>query len=77
MTTYVTDSESNANRNPEYARGLRVGSAKDGSVSVFVPIAGADPNASASGPEGIAAAPDGTIYGAETGGRDVKMYTRK
>ena len=74
---YVTDSESNANRNPEYKRGLRVGSAKDGSVSVFVPIVGADPNSAAGGPEGIAAGPDGTIYGAETGGRDVKMYTRK
>lgn len=76
-TLYVTDSESNANRNPEYTRGLRVGSAKDGSVSVFVPIAGADPNSAAGGPEGIAAGPDGTIYGAETGGRDVKMYTKK
>ena len=76
-TMYVTDSESNANRNPEYKRGLRVGSAKDGSVRVFVPIAGADPNSAAGGPEGIAAGPDGTIYGAETGGRDVKMYTKK
>jgi len=74
---YVTDSESNANRNPEYKRGLRVGSAKDGSVRVFVPIVGTDPNSAAGGPEGIAAGPDGTIYGAETGGRDVKMYTKK
>ncbi len=74
---YVTDSESNANRNPEYKRGLRMGSAKDGSVRVFVPIVGADPNSAAGGPEGIAAGPDGTIYGAETGGRDVKMYTKK
>ena len=76
-TVYVTDSESNASRNPEYKRGLRVGSAKDGSVSAFVPITGADPNSAAGGPEGIAAGPDGTIYGAETGGRDVKMYTKK
>lgn len=75
-TIYVTDSESNANRNPDYKRGLRVGSAKDGSVSAFVPIVGADPNSAAGGPEGIAAGVDGTIYGAETGGRDVKMYTK-
>jgi sugar lactone lactonase YvrE len=74
---YVTDSESNANRNPDYRRGLRVGSARDGSVTAFVPIAGADPNAAAGGPEGIAAAADGTIYGAETGGRDVKVYTKR
>jgi sugar lactone lactonase YvrE len=76
-TIYVTDSESNANRNPEYQRGLRVGSARDGSVRAFVPIRSADPNAAAGGPEGIAALSDGTIYGAETGGRDVKIYRKK
>ena len=76
-TIYVTDSESNPKRNPEYQRGLRVGSAKDGSVSVFVPIPGPNPDAAAGGPEGIAADADGAIYGAETGGRDVKKYTRR
>ena len=74
---YVADSESNANRNPEYKRGLRVGSAKDGSVSAFVYIPGANPDSAAGGPEGIAAGLDGTIYGAETGSRDVKVYTKK
>lgn len=74
---YVADSESNANRNPEYKRGLRVGSAKDGSVSAFVYIPGANPDSAAGGPEGIAAGADGTIYGAETGSRDVKTYTKK
>jgi len=75
-TIYVADSESNPKRNPEYRRGLRVGSAEDGSVSAFVPIPGPDPTSAAGGPEGIAAGADGTIYGAETGGRDVKRYTR-
>ena len=75
-TMYVADSESNPKRNPDYRRGLRVGSAKDGSVTAFVPIPGPDPNSAAGGPEGIAAGPDGTIYGAETGGRDIKRYTR-
>ena len=64
----MTDSESNPNRNPEYQRGLRVGSARDGSVRAFVPIVSANPNAAAGGPEGIAADANGTIYGAETGG---------
>jgi hypothetical protein len=41
-----------------------------------VPIPGPDPTSAAGGPEGIAAGPDGTIYGAETGGRDIKRYTR-
>ena len=76
-TIYVTDSESNPNRNPEYQRGLRVGSAKDGSVSAFVPIVSENPNATAGGPEGIAADANGNIYGAETGGRDIKKYVRK
>jgi streptogramin lyase len=74
---YVTDSESNPNRNPEYQRGLRVGSAKDGSVSAFVPIVSENPNATAGGPEGIAADASGNIYGAETGGRDIKKYSKR
>ena len=75
-TIYVTDSESNPNRNPEYQRGLRVGRARDGSVSAFVPIVSTNPNATAGGPEGISADANGTIYGAETGGRDIKRYMR-
>jgi sugar lactone lactonase YvrE len=73
---YVADSESNPNRNPAYKRGLRVGSAKDGTVTVFVPISGANPDAAAGGPEGIAADSKGVIFGAETGGRDVKRYAK-
>ncbi len=76
-TIYVTDSESNPNRNPAYQRGFRIGSAKDGSVRAFVPIVSENPNAAAGGPEGIAASADGTIFGAETGGRDVKVYKKK
>ena len=76
-TLYVTDSESNPNRNPEYQRGLRVGSARDGSVRAFVPIVSANPAAAAGGPEGIAADAEGTIYGAETGGRDIKRYLKR
>jgi sugar lactone lactonase YvrE len=55
---------------------LRIGSAKDGSVRIFVPTPGANPAAPAGGPEGIAADASGTIYAAETGGRDVKRYSR-
>jgi hypothetical protein len=44
---YVTDSESSANRNPEYQRGLRVGSARDGWVRAFVPMVSANPAAAA------------------------------
>lgn len=76
-TIYVTDSESNPNRNPEYQRGLRVGNARDGSVSAFVPIVSTNAAAAAGGPEGIAADGNGTIYGAETGGRDIKRYLKQ
>jgi sugar lactone lactonase YvrE len=75
-TIYVTDSESNPNRNPEYQRGLRVGSARDGSVSAFVPVVSTNPNANAGGPEGISADANGNIFGAETGGRDIKRYMK-
>src|SRR5262249_45902391 len=34
---YVTDSESNTARNPGWKRGLRIGSAKDGKVTAFIP----------------------------------------
>ena len=34
---YVADSESNTKRNPGWKRGIRVGSAKDGKVTAFIP----------------------------------------
>lgn len=76
-TLYVADSESNPMRNPDYKRGLRVGRASDGVVTAFVPIPGPNPDAAAGGPEGIAALADGTIFGSETGGRDVKRYLKR
>jgi sugar lactone lactonase YvrE len=41
-----------------------------------VPIVSANPNANAGGPEGISADANGNIYGAETGGRDIKRYVK-
>jgi len=77
---YVTDSESTDKdgygHNPGWKRGIRVGSAKDGSVTAFIP----DPSpgtAITSAAEGVAADPQGTIYGAEVGPKDVKKYVKK
>ncbi len=77
---YVTDSESTDKEgyghNPGWKRGIRVGSAKDGTVTAFIP----DPSpgtAITSAAEGVAAAADGTIYGAEVGPKDVKKYVKK
>jgi sugar lactone lactonase YvrE len=72
---FVADSESESvSRNHNgWKRGLRWGSLKDGKVQGFIP----DPVAETKGTsaaEGVAVAPDGTIYGAEVGPKDVMKY---
>jgi sugar lactone lactonase YvrE len=74
---YVTDSESTDKEgyghNPGWKRGLRIGSARDGSVTAFIP----DPSpgtATTSAAEGVTADAQGNIYGAEVGSKDVKKY---
>ena len=79
---YVADSESRGGKpgygyNPGCRRGIRIGSAKDGSVKYFVP----DPapygaSADSTGAEGLTADFAGDIYGAEYT-MDVKKYVRK
>jgi NHL repeat len=78
---YVADSESRTD-DPDYGgppspfmRGIRVGSARDGSVRYFIP----DPNPSggSSAAEGVAATDDGVIFGAEVGPRQVVRYERR
>jgi sugar lactone lactonase YvrE len=80
---YVTDSESESisrgngmHGHEGWKRGIRIGSAKDGSVTAFIP----DPVATAtntSAAEGIAVDKNGVIYGAEVGPRDLKRYVKK
>jgi hypothetical protein len=75
---YVGDSESNTRRHPGWKRGIRVGSAKDGTVTAFIPDTEPEPDRSAtSGSEGLAADSQGTIYGAEVGQKDLKKYVKK
>jgi len=76
---YVTDSESTDKEgygyNPGWRRGIRIGSAKDGSVTAFIP----DPSAGTaitSAAEGVAADARGNVYGAEVGPKDVKKYVK-
>ncbi|HKW09639.1 MAG TPA: peptidyl-alpha-hydroxyglycine alpha-amidating lyase family protein, partial [Gemmatimonadaceae bacterium] len=75
---YVADSESGsvAKDRTAWKRGIRVGSARDGSVKSFIP----DPNESATGTsaaEGVAADRNGVIYGAEVGPRALKRYVKQ
>ena len=82
---YVTDSESTDKPgygyNPGWRRGIRVGSAKDGSVAAFIPdplsptADGKLPATSAA--EGVAADAAGNVYGAEVGPKTLKKYARK
>ena len=75
---YVADSESGS-VNPAHVawlRGIRIGSARTGSVTEFIP----DPNQNAtntSAAEGVAVDSRGIIYGAEVGPRALKRYVRK
>lgn len=79
---YVADSESREGQpgygyNPGCRRGIRIGSAKDGTVKYLVPDAAAYPAASEStGAEGVTVDRDKNIYGAEFT-MDVKKYLPK
>ena len=76
---YVTDSESTDREgygnHPGWKRGIRIGSAKDGTVTAFIP----DPTpgtGATSTSEGVTADAQGNVYGAEVGARDVKKYVK-
>jgi DNA-binding beta-propeller fold protein YncE len=74
---YVADSESESvSKNHDgWKRGIRIGSAKDGSVTAFIP----DPvekATSTSAAEGVAADAAGNIYGAEVGRYRLMKYSR-
>jgi len=77
---YVADSESGsvAKDHGAWKRGIRVGSAKDGSLTAFIPDPNADPNyTGTSAAEGVAADSKGVIYGAEVGPKDLKKYVKQ
>jgi DNA-binding beta-propeller fold protein YncE len=72
---YVADSESESvSKNHDgWKRGIRIGSAKDGSVMAFIP----DPVDSTSAAEGVAADAMVNIYGAEVGPKRMMKYVKK
>ncbi len=74
-TIYVSDNQSNDERNPGGVRGIRIGSARDGSVHAFIPDPQFDPAAAQeTSAHGVAAGVDGSIYGAEVWSQSVRKY---
>jgi len=74
-TLYVSDNQSNTERHPNWTRGIRIGSARDGKVTAFIPDPEFDPaRAQETGAHGLVADAGGNIYGAEVFGQRVKKY---
>ncbi|MBI3049529.1 MAG: hypothetical protein HYY76_14580 [Acidobacteria bacterium] len=71
-TLYVADHQSNEKTNPGFTKGIRIGSARDGNVTAFIP----DPDPDGS-QEGVAADMHGNIYGSLTGGMALKKYAKR
>ena len=75
---YVADSESGS-VNPAHGawtRGIRIGSAKTGIVTAFIPDPAVKPPSTSSA-EGVAADAAGHIFGAEVGQKALKRYERR
>jgi sugar lactone lactonase YvrE len=76
---YCADSESSGAANPGWKRGIRIGSARDGKVTAFIPAIDPDAkSATPSGADGVAADAQGNVYGAEVNGgaSALKKYVR-
>jgi streptogramin lyase len=69
---YAADTQSDDKTNPGYKRGIRVGSAKDGKVTAWIPDA--DPDGTG---EGVVADATGNIYGALTTKQVLKKYVKR
>ncbi len=79
---YVTDSESRTpegyGHHPGWKRGIRIGSARTGKVTAFIPDTEPNPDAKAtSGGEGVWADARGVVFAAEVGQKAVVRYARK
>jgi sugar lactone lactonase YvrE len=73
----VADSQSNSKQNPEFTRGIRVGSARDGKVTALIPFVEPDPEKNNNaGVEGVAIDAKGNVYGAEVSTQVLKKYQK-
>jgi DNA-binding beta-propeller fold protein YncE len=76
---YVADSESAPTRNnATWKRGIRIGSARDGRVTAFIPDPWTStPEPATTAPEGVAADAAGNVYGGEVTEQGMKKYVRR
>jgi DNA-binding beta-propeller fold protein YncE len=74
---YVADSESGsvAPAHKAWTRGIRIGSARTGALTAFIPDPEPNPPSTSSA-EGVAVDAAGNVYGAEVGQRALKRYER-
>jgi len=73
---YTADSESTERVHPGWQRGIRIGSLKDGKVTIFIPPHMAPNSTDGAMGEGIAIDAAGNIYTAEAQLRGVTKYSR-
>jgi hypothetical protein len=69
---YVADSQSTPANNPGVKQGIRIGSAKDGKVTGFIP----EPSAEVGAPEGVGADEGGNVYGSSTAKMAVRRFVK-
>ena len=78
-TLYVADSQTEdktgCTPDPGCRRGIRIGSAKDGTVKYFIPRP--NPKDDTSGGEGVAADASGNVFGAENVGKGLRKYAKQ
>ena len=72
----MIDADSTAVSNPGWKKGIRIGSAQDGKVAMFVPGHETENPDGAAG-EGIVADPAGNLYAAENTLRGVTKYAKR
>lgn len=75
-TLYAADSESSPESHPGWLKGIRIGSLKDGKVTMFVPPHRTEAPEGAMG-EGIAIDPAGNLYTAEATVRGITKYVKE